>query len=91
MRIVKASGVIEEEREMISNGRRICDICGDVIPADEKFLTSFVPPAEASIFIETKELELTPTWTRMDDGKIMLEICLDCDLTMGSMEEGGRE
>ena len=76
---------------MIRNGRRICDICGDVIPDDEKFLTSFVPPEEASLFIETEELELTPTWTAMDDGKIMLEICLDCDLTMESMEGGGME
>jgi hypothetical protein len=71
---------------MIKGGSRICDICGDVIPDDEKFLTSFVPPEEASIFIETEDLELTPTWTPMDDGKIKLEICLDCDLTMGSME-----
>ena len=81
----------EGEPEMISNGRRICDICGDVIPDDEKFLASFVPPEEASIFIETKELELTPTWTAMEDGKIMLEICLDCELTMESMEGGSME
>ena len=71
---------------MIRDGRRICDICGDLIPDDEKFLTSFIPPEEASIFIETKDLELTPTWTPMDDGKIKLEICLDCDMTMESME-----
>ena len=71
---------------MISDDRRICDICGDVIPDDEKFLTNFIPPEEAFIFIATKEFELTPTWTAMDGGKIKLEICLDCDMTMGSME-----
>lgn len=70
---------------MIKNNDRICDICAQVIPKGEKYCINYFSPDIASVFFS--DPELMPTMTQMDDGKIRLDICLCCKISMGNSGE----
>ena len=72
---------------MLKSDERYCDICGELILKDEKYVVDYMPPDAASLFLDLKELELTPTWTKMEDGKIRMDICLECKADMASLKE----
>jgi len=74
---------------MTKNDERRCDVCGEIIPKGQDYSATYITPEAASIFMETKDLELAPTWTHTDGGKIRMDICLDCKIGMGHIDKTG--
>jgi hypothetical protein len=69
---------------MLQDGHRTCDVCGAVIPNEEKYVASKVPQDMASLFLETMDAnpELAATTTPDSEGNLRLDICLECHINM---------
>ena len=67
---------------------RYCDICESEIPHGQKFRSVNCKPEAMLIFQATEDPELKPTWSENADGTIMVEICLDCVMGMGTILPG---
>ena len=72
---------------MIKDSSRICDVCGESIPKGSSYQRAILKPEIAELFFN-KDLDVSPTWTNLPNGNIQLDICLDCNLSMGkSLQE----
>lgn len=68
---------------MLKGRIRICEVCGDEIPKGTKYRVSNMRPEGAAMLLELSDTDLIPTWTQNPDGKVRLDICLDCSISMG--------
>jgi len=71
---------------MRSDGIRICDSCGEVIPMGTKYVRHVLPKDAAKLLID-EDHELTSAFTVDTDGNVQLDICLDCKAKMGIQSE----
>ena len=63
---------------MYLRGRRLCDVCGDEIPARVPYRIATLTPAAAAGLLDTTEPRLVPTWTQDADLTVRMELCLWC-------------
>jgi len=67
---------------MLSEGKRVCDICGEEIPKGTKFRQNHLPPEAAAMLSDPDDPELRATFTVNPDGTLTLDRCLDCFMDM---------
>lgn len=70
---------------MLKDGKRICDVCVDKIPKGTKYCVSMLPSEAAAILFGIADKELMGTWTQYPDGRVRLDICVTCYLSMGTV------
>ena len=68
---------------MIRERNRICDVCGDGIPKGTKYSKSTMPAEAAALLAAGNGPGTTPTWTVNADGTITMDICQECEISMG--------
>ena len=68
---------------MLSDNKRICDVCGVGIPPGEKFKKATVSAENAARFLDVNDPELIPTFIQHQNGQIQIDICQECVLRMG--------
>ncbi len=69
---------------MLKENIRICDVCDEEISKGETYRVEVIKPEVAAIFLNTSDKDLIPTWTQKPDGTVILDVCLDCHLSMGN-------
>ena len=70
---------------MRQSGSRVCDVCGQAIPPRETYQTVTIPAGAAASLLEVREPDLVPTWTELPNGKVRLDICSTCTVSMGPL------
>ena len=68
---------------MKSTKGRTCDICGSDIPQGEKYRRVTMEPEAAAILLEARDADLVPDMSQDKDGKVNIDICLECHMNMG--------
>lgn len=71
---------------MIRDGVRVCDVCEGEIPKGETYRITRLLPEQAQLFLDTQiqDVDMLPTWTQEENGKVRLDICLECHISMGN-------
>ncbi len=68
---------------MHQNGKRHCDICGEIIPQGAIYQIRSLDPGASQTLMTAGDTEMVPTWTAQEDGSVRLDICTYCSLAMG--------
>ena len=75
--------------EMLKDGERVCDICGEGIPKGQKYQKSTMPIEAAALLSAPDDPELIPTRTLNDDATVTMDICLTCTVSIGTLTPDG--
>jgi len=70
---------------MIDGGTLKCDICNSVIPKGTKYRVSKITPDKAALLMGIPDPEMMPNWTQEPDGRVRIDICLECHISMGGI------
>ncbi len=70
---------------MIDGDTRKCDICNSVISKGTTYKVSRITPDKATLLLDIPDPEMMPTWTQEPDGKVRIDICLECHISMGGI------
>jgi hypothetical protein len=70
---------------MLERGVRWCDICRAEIPAGAVYRKAKLPQETALALVDPDDPGLAVTWTCGQDGRIELDICCTCTLSMGAL------
>lgn len=73
---------------MLKDGKRFCDVCAEDIPKGTKYLKSTMPAQAAALLSARDDPGLIPTWTVNDNGTVTMDICLECEVAMGTAAPG---
>ena len=70
---------------MLKDAVRLCDVCGSTIPKGEKYAVNVIPRADAEQWKRANAIEpdMAATFTEDSQGRIRLDICLECRMNMG--------
>lgn len=70
---------------MIDAYIRKCDICGSVIPKGNTYRVSTITPDNAPLLLDISDPHMMPTWTQEPDGRVRIDICIQCHISMGKI------
>ena len=70
---------------MIDGDTRKCDICDSIIQKGTTYRVSRITPDRAAFLLDIPDPEMMPTWTQEPDGKVRIDICLECHISMGGI------
>jgi hypothetical protein len=78
---------------MLNGSSRLCDLCACEIPNGVKYRLTVVPREQADLFRELlesiSEPDMIPTTTLDAEGNIRMDICLECHLSLGPIQDTG--
>jgi hypothetical protein len=71
--------------QMLKDSVRSCDVCGEVISKEEKYVASTVSKEKVELFRSLNDVnpENAATFTTDSEGNVRLDICLECKGSMG--------
>jgi len=70
---------------MIDGDIRKCDICGSVIPKGTTYRVARIAPDKVALLLNIPDPEMSPTWTQEPGGRVRIDICLECHISMGGI------
>ena len=89
--MVKTTAIVKVTRQGLRQceGVRTCDVCGETISKGQKYAFTVIPKEKRYMLASLNEAspEVKPTFTQDAEGKIRLEIGLDCKMNMGTSSE----
>ena len=70
---------------MIDRETRKCDICGSFIPKGTTYRVARIAPDKVALLLDIPDSEMMPVWTQEPDGRVRIDICLECHISMGGI------
>jgi hypothetical protein len=70
---------------MIENEIRKCDVCDSAIPTGTIYRYAKISPDKAALLLDISDPELMTSWTQQPDGTVIIDICLECHISMGDI------
>lgn len=70
----------------MSKDQKTCCVCDDPIPPQEPYKLGILSVEAAAGLMDMKDLRLLPACTRLADGRVQMNFCLDCARTMPATE-----
>jgi len=70
---------------MIDGATRKCDICDSIILKGTTYRISRITPDKVALLLDIPNPEMMPTWSQESDGRVRIDICLECHISMGEI------